>query len=260
MRILVLGSSGVVGSALVNHLKKKKYDVVEFDLMKGDDLRIRGSIDSILDTGIDFVYFLAFDVGGSKYPMNSTTYISNNMKLLQYTFESLEKYKIPFIHTTSQMSNMDHNPYGPLKKIAEFYTTLLGGVNVKLWNVYGPEEIGLKSHVITDFIHQAITHGCIKMLTDGSEKRQFLHADDFADSLERIRNSYPSGSTIDVSSGKWVTIREIADMICDTVIPGTEVSTFQTKTNEPSSEFIATQDIPLEIGIQRMKFKAMNSL
>jgi nucleoside-diphosphate-sugar epimerase len=195
---------------------------------------------------MDFVAFFAFDVGGSKYPTESAEYISNNMRLLENTFSELKRSGVPFIHTTSQMSNMDHNPYGPLKRIAEFYTHYLGGVNIKVWNVYGPEHVSEKSHAIADFIHQARTTGVIQMCTTGEETRQFLHTADFAEAACHIMENYEQfkGQMIDISNYEWVSIRTVADLIADVfrarVIPGTIESTFQTKVNEPRTDFLRT--------------------
>jgi nucleoside-diphosphate-sugar epimerase len=195
MNILVLGSKGVVGEAVTKILKSKGHRVIEWDIKidSSHDLRIRHSLYFILkENPIDFAIFLAFDVGGSKYKVDSHEYISNNMRLMDYTFESLSAFKVPFIHSTSQMSNMDHDPYGPLKRIGEFYTEYLGGVNVKIWNVYGPEEVNEKSHVINDFIHQAHMNKCIQMMTSGKETRQFLHGEDFAKALIKIIENFES--------------------------------------------------------------------
>jgi nucleoside-diphosphate-sugar epimerase len=243
MKILVLGSSGVIGTALVQNLRSKNHNVLEFDIKNGpeEDLRISGVLDNILGD-VEFVFFLAFDVGGSKYPINSAEYISNNMRLIENTFTSLAKFKTPFIHTTSQMSNMHHNPYGVLKRIAEFYTNYLDGINVKVWNVYGPEEVGPKSHVVNDFIEQALKNKEIRVMTTGEETRQFLHGNDFAEAVYVLMNSYKkySGLTIDISSFEWVSIIEVANIVAKlcgpevNVFPGKAESSFQTHVNEPN--------------------------
>jgi nucleoside-diphosphate-sugar epimerase len=248
MRILVLGSSGVIGSAVSLHLKSIGHEVTDWDisLSPEHDLRVRGSLDNVLKN-IEFVIFLAFDVGGSKYYINTAEYISNNVKLMEYTFESLSKFKLPFIHATSQMSNMD-NPYGALKRLGEFYTHYLEGINVKIWNVYGPEEVGAKSHVIPDFINQAITTKKINMMTNGKEERQFLHGRDFATAIVKLMDSYKkySGLTIDISSFEWVSILDVANIIADVCGPGVEVipgkaeSSFQTRVNQPLSDIRKT--------------------
>ena len=69
-KILVLGSEGQIGSHLKEYLIKKKYKVFEFDLVrsKKEDLRLNKNINLISKIKkSDFIFFLAFDVGGSRY-------------------------------------------------------------------------------------------------------------------------------------------------------------------------------------------------
>jgi nucleoside-diphosphate-sugar epimerase len=264
MKVLVIGARGVIGSAASEFFKQRGDIVIDWDIeiSPDHDLRVQGALELTLkEETPDIALFFAFDVGGSKYSIESAEYVSNNMRIIQNTLEALGKYKIPFIHTTSQMSNMDHNPYGPLKRVAEFYTKYLGGVNVKVWNVYGPENVGPKSHAIADFIEQAKTLKRIQMLSDGQEVRQFLHAQDFARALSIIVDHYTefSGKTVDVSSFKWTSIREVANVVAKVcgpdvvVLPGHVASGFQTKVNKPSEDFLNTgwkPCISLEDGIK----------
>lgn len=218
MKVLVLGSHGTVGISVCKYFQEKGHTVIPWDIKFSDscDLRIAGNLDTILPT-VDFVLFLAFDVGGSKYNINSIDYINNNVKILMNTFTSLSICARPFIHTTSQMSSMNHNSYGVLKRLAEMYTTHLGGVNLKLWNVYGNEPINEKSHVIPDFIHQAIENKCIQMRTTGHEIRQFLYCDDFSAGIYTIFENYgqfeKKKECIDISNYQWISIKEVAMLI-----------------------------------------------
>lgn len=220
MKILVLGSDGQIGSRLVELLKTHKHDVVEFDIYSNisNDLRIPNILDELLDS-VSFVYFLAFDVGGSIYLekyQNTYEFISNNVKIMNSTFDSLKKFNKPFIFASSQMSNMIYSQYGVLKRIGEYYTKTLNGVVVKLWNVYGHEKDLNKSHVITDFILMAKNTNQINMRTDGSEKRQFLYVDDCCDCLIKLMNVYDelgSEKEFDISSFKWESVYDIARII-----------------------------------------------
>ncbi len=105
-------------------------------------------------------------------------------------FGLLEKYKKPFVFASSQMSNMSHSPYGTLKRVGELYTQTLKGLTVKFWNVYGIEKDMEKAHVITDFIRKGFEEGSFDMLTDGTEERQFLYAEDCCEALETVMNCY----------------------------------------------------------------------
>lgn len=248
MRILVLGSAGQVGQPLVEMLNEKNYEVVEFDIFtnKEQDLRKKDILDSILPN-VDFVFFLAFDVGGSTYLkqyQNTYEFVDNNIKLMTYTFDSIKKHNKKFIFASSQMSNMSYSPYGVLKKLGEIYTEILKGVTVKFWNVYGYESDLNKSHVITDFILMAKNNNVIKMKTDGSEERQFLYSEDCSECLIKLMEVY---DTIDISKNlhitnfKWNKIIDVAEIIskkfnnCE-IIKSDSIDTVQLdKRNEPDN-------------------------
>ena len=69
-KILILGSSGQIGFHLKEYLSEKKYKVFNFDIVDGksNDLRKKNNLKLIkLLKKTDYVFFLAFDVGGSRY-------------------------------------------------------------------------------------------------------------------------------------------------------------------------------------------------
>jgi nucleoside-diphosphate-sugar epimerase len=246
--VLVLGSEGTLGKSLCNIFEKKNINVVHWDIKMGKkyDLRNKDNLNEIIES-VDYVIFLAFDVGGSKYDVNNKEFIDNNMKIILHTFDTLYKSNTPFIYATSCMSNMITNPYGSLKNISEHYVKLMNGINVKLWNVYGDEDISEKSHVIPDFIDSALKKNIIKMKTQGNELRQFIHCDDFSEALFEIMNNHgsfiTSSKTIDLSSYEWLSIYDLANEIKDIfendynkkieIVKGCDLDN-HTQKNEPS--------------------------
>ena len=222
-KVLILGSEGQVGAHLKDYLKNKNYSVLEFDIAKSkfQDLRkIRNKKLANLIRQSSFIYFLAFDVGGSRYLnkyQNTFGFVSNNILLMQNTFELIRKYKKKFIFASSQMSNMNHSNYGVLKSVGEKYTKILCGITVKFWNVYGIEKDLTKSHVITDFIIKALTKKKISMLTNGNEEREFLYAEDCCRGLEIIMKKFDSiikqKNYIDLTTFKSTKIINIAKII-----------------------------------------------
>lgn len=231
MKFLVLGSSGVVGKPLVDLLRQKGHDVYTFDIEESEyqDLRIANNL--LLESYIedsDFVFHLAWDVGGSVYLskyQNSFDFIQNNLKIIVNSFELLNKHKKPFIFASSQMSNMSYSTYGITKFLGECLTNSLNGINVKFWNVYGYEHDLTKSHVITDFILKAKNTSVIDMMTDGTELRQMLHADDCAECLLTLSQHYddlPRNQNYHISSFEWVDVLSIAKLIAEK-FPGTKI-------------------------------------
>jgi len=174
------------------------------------------------------VYFLAFDVGGSRYLaqyQDTFEFIDNNTALMLNTFRALQQHQKPFLFASSQMSNMSYSSYGRAKALGESYTSILGGLTVKFWNVYGVEHDLEKAHVITDFILKAKNTGVIDMLTDGTEERQFLHADDCCRGLEILAQKYdeiPRDQELHLTNFEWTPIIEIANLIAEE-FPGTKV-------------------------------------
>lgn len=230
MRYLVLGSEGQIGKPLVGFLRSRGHEVEEYDFRREplEDLRhldtpIQKSLFVDKLSSCDFVFFLAFDVGGSKYLSENDSeygFIHNNVSLLKNTFELLHKYKKPFIFTSTQMSDMVHSSYGNAKLIGEKYTTSLNGLYVKLWNVYGSEfDIEEeRCHVITDFIRSAKDKGCINMRTSGRECRQFLYVEDCCEALLLLSEKYNSISRdeqLHISNFKWSSIESVAKIISE---------------------------------------------
>lgn len=267
MKYLVLGSAGQIGDCLCSFLRNKGHDVLEFDIVDNQfqDLRIyNNKILEDLISKCDFIYFLAFDVGGSRYLakyQHTFNFLHNNIKLMSNTFDLIKKYNKKFIFASSQMSNMSYSPYGVAKAIGERYTDTLNGLTVKFWNVYGPEKDLEKSHVITDFILKAKNTGVIDMLSDGTEQRQFLHADDCSECLLELSLSYDKvdkSREYHITNFKWNTITEVANIVASNfenikIIPGKSKDTVQLdKRNEADKHILNywKPKISLEKGIQ----------
>jgi len=222
MRITILGSSGQIGAYLTEYLRNKGHQVTEFDKSNASWQDMTTIPNSALRSAIsqsDFVFFLAFDVGGSRYLkkyQHTFNFIDNNARMLAGTFEYLNEYKTPFVFASSQMSNMSYSPYGVMKRVGELYTKSLGGLIVKFWNVYGIEKDHEKAHVITDFIRKGFETGVIDMLTDGTEQREFLYAEDCCEALESVMEHYAehnSDSELHITSFAHTTILEIGNII-----------------------------------------------
>ena len=219
MRVAILGSSGQIGAYLTKYLTKKGYQVREFDIVNSyheDMTHIPNPFlrNVIMDS--DFVFFLAFDVGGSHYLkkyQHTFKFIDNNTRMMANAFGYLSEYKKPFLFASSQMSNMSYSPYGVMKRVGELYTKSLNGLIVKFWNVYGIEKDMEKAHVITDFIVKGFETGNIDMMTDGTEEREFLYAEDCCEALETVMQEYTAFTSSDelhITSGVSTSILEIA--------------------------------------------------
>ena len=222
MIISVLGSSGQIGAYLTEYLRDKGHEVIEIDKNLGPQHNLTAIPNEFVEIQIkrsDFVFVLAFDVGGSRYLkkyQHTFDFVNNNARMMANVFTMLEKHKKRFVFASSQMSNMSYSPYGVLKRVGELYTSTLKGLTVKFWNVYGIEKDMDKAHVITDFIRKGFEEKEFDMLTDGTEERQFLYAEDCCEALEAVMENYTDFKPEDplhITSFRSETIREVANII-----------------------------------------------
>ena len=277
MRITVLGSSGQIGAYLSEYLSRKGHIVREFDIVNGIHQDMTHIPNTYLRNAImesDFVFFLAFDVGGSRYLkkyQHTFDFVNNNTRLMANAFGLLEQYDKPFIFASSQMSNMSYSPYGTLKRVGELYTESLGGLIVKFRNVYGIEKDHDKAHVITEFIRKGFEEGDFEMMTDGEEVRQFLYAEDCCEGLEAVMKNYDnfySDDPLHITNFDYTSIREVAIIIENefkligkpiNIIPGEASDSVQLDKRNEADRFIEKYWSPktdLETGIAKV-FEAM---
>ena len=223
-KFLILGSSGLIGRHLKLYLEKIGKVVIDFDIKNDEiqDLRICENsylLECVLK--VDFVFFLSFDVGGAKFLSNldkKEDFLINNTAIILNTFSLLSKVRKPFLFASTYLVYDLRNNYSVLKSLGERYTNLLNGLNVRLWNIYGFEIVSERSHLIPDLIDQAYKRGIIELLTNGNEKKQFLHVEDCCEALYQITLRYDqlvNYSHIDLSSFSWTSVNDVAKVVSE---------------------------------------------
>ena len=222
MKIAILGSSGQIGAYLTEYLRGKGHEIFEYDKNNAEEQNLTKIPNLALEHIIkasDFVFFLAFDVGGSRYLkkyQHTFKFIDNNTRIMANAFYNLKRHNVPFVFASSQMSNMSYSPYGVMKRVGELYTKSLNALTVKFWNVYGIEKDMEKAHVITDFIRKGFEEGDFEMLTDGTEERQFLYAEDCCEALETVMLNYKDfkpNDELHITSFNATPIKDVASII-----------------------------------------------
>ena len=274
-KILILGSEGQIGGHLVDFFKNKKnYQIIRHDIVLNNSFDLRDAKNLKIEKNIkrsDFVFFLAFDVGGSRYLkkyQNTYDFLMNNLLIMSNVFRLLKKHKKKFIFASSQMSNMDFSNYGILKRLGEEITKSQNCLYVKFWNVYGIEKQFEKSHVITDFILMALKKKKINMLTNGKESREFLYADDCSKGLFEIMKRFnfykKKGIELHLTTSKKTKIIDIAKIIKNIlskrdihikIKPLKLTDNVQKNTNNTSNKFLLKHWKPkfkIEQGIEKI--------
>jgi len=265
MKNLVIGSEGFIGKPFCNFLESKGETVTRFDIKREPEKEDARFI-PIDFSDIDRVYFLAWDVGGAKYLYKEDAQLTQldwNLQLLHNVMKQLQESKKPFLFISTQLAEEYDTVYGATKRLGEIWTRLLGGTFVRQWNVYGPlEEHSIKSHVMSDFVYQALTTGEIKMLTDGQEVRQFIHIDDVCEAWYLALSRNLKG-VHDITSFEWIKIIDIANKIAAVtgakVIPGEKVGS--TPLTPISGKIHGwSPKVDIDEGIKRMVEEAKNIL
>jgi GDP-L-fucose synthase len=97
-------------------------------------------------------------------------------------------------------------------------------------NLYGPNDnFNLEtSHVLAALLrkaHEAKTSGARELVVwgSGNPRREFLHVDDLAFACLFLLENYDSPEIINIGTGTDLTIRELAELICDVVGFGGEL-------------------------------------
>jgi nucleoside-diphosphate-sugar epimerase len=215
-KYLVLGGEGFIGRNLIHFLRSRGnfVDNIDIKVRRKQDLR-KIKLSNL--TSYSGCFFLAWDVGGSKY-LNNKDYwneqYQNNFALINNVLPQLEGSKIPFLFISSQLAGTDNSPYSITKFAAEQYCRNMSNATIaRQWNAYGSiENLSIRSHVVSDFICQALKTNRIELSTTGIERRQFIHMNDICRAyLEMI--FIGDGAIFDVSSKEYISILALAEMI-----------------------------------------------
>lgn len=191
IRTLVLGSGGFLGQRLVEHLEQRGHSVAQVTGREHVDLRSQTALRDFekREGPFDFVFFIACEVGGAKFlekEQSQPAILRHNVQMYESVFPWAKEQGIPLLFTSSYM-RFAPGVYGAVKLLGEEYLTALLppslGRAVRLWNLYGPEPVSQRSHVISDWAAQCVRGQAIASTTDGLERRQFLHVDDAAAAL-----------------------------------------------------------------------------
>lgn len=244
-KIMVLGHKGMVGSAISRLLKHKKYEVLTVDA------DLRNPPENLYADKPDYVFICAAKVGGimanSTYPVD---FLYDNTAIAFNAIHQAHEAGIQnlmFLGSSCiypkhapQPIKEEHLLTGPLEPTNEAYAIAkIAGIKlceayrkqykrnyvaVMPTNLYGiGDKYDLQnSHVLPALIckaYQAKQNNERTMTVWGTGKvmREFMFADDLADACVFLMEKGYDGGLINIGTGKDVTIREVADLICRTV-------------------------------------------
>lgn len=204
--ILVTGSSGFIGSALVNRLG----DVQRLDIKDGQDLLGHALSDY---KGVETVIHLAaMPLVPMSVQQPEYTFRHNVMATLN-VLEFCRSRGASLIFASSSQAELDaKNPYALQKHQCEqwirLYTELYGlkAVVLRLHNVFGPG-----GHTVVETFLERRKQGLPLIIKGGEQRRDFIHIDAVAEALEKALKMEPG--TYEVGTGDNTSVQEIADMM-----------------------------------------------
>ena len=251
-KIFVAGHRGMVGSALVRHLEAEGFtnlsnrDSSQLDLMNESAV-----MKFFLEEAPAVVILAAAKVGGIKanndYPVE---FLLENLRIQNNVIRSAYQTgvrKLLFLGSSCIYPKFAPQPIpetallsGPLEptneayaiakiagiKLCQAYSREYGAnfVSAMPTNLYGPNDnFDLEtSHVLAALMrkaHQAKERKDQKLIVWGTGKprREFLHVDDLASACLLLLEKYDSPDIINVGCGQDISIRELAELICDVI-------------------------------------------
>ncbi|MBV8815311.1 MAG: GDP-L-fucose synthase [Verrucomicrobia bacterium] len=250
--VLVAGHQGLVGSAVVRNLRRNGDVELITRSRKELDLRNRDAVDRLLrDTKPEAVIIAAAKVGGiqanSRYPVEfllENLEIQNNLIAASFV---AGVQKLLFLGSSCIYPKSAPQPIaedailtGPLEptnepyalakiagiKLCQAYARQYGAnfISAMPTNLYGPNDnFDLESsHVLAALLrkaHDAKLAGRRSLMVwgTGTPRREFLHSDDLADGLRFLMENYDAPDVVNVGWGQDVTVRELAEIVCDVV-------------------------------------------
>jgi GDP-L-fucose synthase len=251
-KTFVAGHRGMVGSALVRRLESEGFSNLLLCDRSKLDLRDESAVTKFFAEEKPAVVILAAaKVGGIKanndFPVEfllENLRIQNNVihaayengarKLLflgsSCIYPKFAPQPIPETALLSGPLEPTNEAYAVAKiagiKLCQAYAREYGAnfISVMPTNLYGPNDnFDLEtSHVLAALLrkaHETKTRKARKLTVWGSGKprREFLHVDDLASACLLLLQKYDSSEIINVGSGKDISIRELAELICEVV-------------------------------------------
>jgi len=249
-RVYVAGHRGMVGSAIVRRLEQEKCKILRAP--RALDLREQAAVREWYDTNRpDAVVVAAAKVGGilanDTYPAQ---FLYDNLMIEANLIEAARRScveKLLFLGSSCIYPKMAPQPIeesalltGPLEPTNEWYAIAkIAGIKLcqayrreygcdfisaMPTNLYGPgDNFDLKtSHVLPALIkkaHEAKESGSASIVIwgAGTARREFLHVDDLADACIFLLKTYSGEEHVNVGSGRDITIRELAELVCEIV-------------------------------------------
>jgi GDP-L-fucose synthase len=249
MTILVAGSTGLVGSAVIEAYRKKGISVTGVNSKDVDLTNRQATFDYINDLNPSLIIDAAAKVGGimanSTFPVE---FLSRNLQIQTNLIDAAHNAKVErFIFLGSSCIYPRESPQpikesylmtGLLEKTnAPYALAKISGIqliksyrsqfshkwiSVMPTNLYGPRDNfdPNSSHVLPGMINKfktaiALGKKSVELWGDGTPTREFLFASDLADAIIFLSERYDDDEIINIGTGIETSINDLAKLIAN---------------------------------------------
>lgn len=251
-KIYVAGHRGMVGSAIVRALEKQGYHNIITRTHKELDLLRQVDVEQFFaEEKPEYVFLAAAKVGGIVANSNALAdFMYENMMMEMNVIHSAWQNgvkKLEFLGSSCIYPKMAPQPiseaslltssleptneaYALAKisglKYCEYLNRQYGTdfISAMPTNLYGPNDNyhPTHSHVLPALIrrfHEAKENGLTEVTCWGTGEplREFLYVDDLADACVFLMNHYSGNETVNVGTGKELTIKELTELVAEII-------------------------------------------
>lgn len=251
-KIYIAGHRGMVGSAIERKLRKEGFNNIITKTSKELDLRNQQQVNDFFATEKpNYVFLAAAKVGG--IVANNTyraefiydnlmmeaniihaAYLNKVTKLMflgsSCIYPKMAPQPLKEEYLLSGFLEYTNQPYAIAKiagiELCDSYRAQYGCnfISAMPTNLYGPNDnYDLeKSHVLPALLRKFITakrngEATVTLWGTGSPMREFLYVDDLADACYYLMNNYNEKGLVNVGCGYDVTIKQLAEIVKQTV-------------------------------------------
>lgn len=244
-KIMVAGSNGMVGSAIVRNLKSKGYTNIIETTRKDVDLTNQVETETYFnEIKPDYVLLAAAKVGGIHANRQfKGDFIYENLliqtNVIHHAYRSGTR-KLLFLGSSciypkysSQPITEDQFLSGSLEPTNDAYAIAkiagiqmcksyreqhgFNAISLMPTNLYGPNDNfdPQTSHVLPGMIDKfhSTNSNVVTLWGDGSPRREFLHVDDLAEACHVCMEKYNESDIINIGTGEDITIKNLSEII-----------------------------------------------
>jgi len=248
MKILVTGSTGMVGSGFIRNLENDKTNQIFAPKRADLDLRSKSDVFSYFESvKPNIVYLIAAKVGGIQANIDSPgEFIYDNLMIQSNLIEASRVYEIDKVIFLGSSCIYPRDCRQPMReedlltghleptneayaiakicgiKMLKYYESQYGlksfcGIPCNLYGTndhFDPRNSHVLSSLVKRFVDAKNANApSVKIWGSGIARREFMHVDDLVDAVMYLQDCQETSDPINIGTGTDVSIQDLAEMI-----------------------------------------------